>query len=237
MISRGWDLSPITVAMVLRAEGADPEIIQHRRPQLAQLADRALEQAIPLLTPVAVSQEVTDSAFWGNEGGCFVDAEAMEASWARPLAHVRTLQVMVGTVGAALEARVAALMQEDPAFALALDAVGTVAVDLLRHAALQRCAGVAAARGMQVTRPLSPGTAGWPLAQGQQQIFALLDADELYESGVELLPGSQLKPRKSLSLVVGMGDQVEPYRGYPCEACSLHGSCAYKARYWIEAPV
>ncbi len=33
MILWEWDLSPITAAMVLRAEGADPEVIQRRRPQ------------------------------------------------------------------------------------------------------------------------------------------------------------------------------------------------------------
>lgn len=237
MILREWDLSPITAAMVLRAEGADPEVIQRRRPQLARLADQALREAAPLLTPVLIAQEVPASALFESERDCLAEGASIEVPWARPLAHAETLQVMAGTVGAALEARVAALMQEDPAFALALDAVGTVAIDLLRHAALQCCAGVAAARRMQVTRSLSPGIAGWPLAQGQRQIFARLNADELREGGVERLRDSQLKPRKSFSLVVGMGAEVEPDRGSLCEECSLRGSCAYKARYLIETLV
>ena len=57
---------------------------------------------------------------------------------------------------------------------VALDAVGSAAVDLLATAMCQQVDEQAGADGLRTTIPLSPGLVGWPLASGQRQLFALV---------------------------------------------------------------
>ena len=68
---------------------------------------------------------------------------------------------------------------------------------------------------------------GWPLEEGQPQIFNPLDASEI---GVSLDPGTYLmRPLKSLSLVIGLGRDLNS-AGQTCDFCSMRETCRYKDR-------
>ena len=118
-------------------------------------------------------------------------------------------------------------MDDDPPFALALDGVGSAAVEALAGSACRGFEQEAVARGWRPSLPLSPGMVGWTVREGQAQIFALVDAAE---AGVRRTEGGMMVPRKSLSLVLGLGPRLEAV-GSACAYCTLHETCRYQDHY------
>jgi hypothetical protein len=80
---------------------------------------------------------------------------------------------------------------------------------------------------LKTTVPLSPGLVGWPVAAGQRQIFALLDTAA---AGVTLTEGSMMVPKKSTSMVIGIGPDVE-HAGESCDYCSMAETCRYREEH------
>jgi hypothetical protein len=77
---------------------------------------------------------------------------------------------------------------------------------------------------MRITIAFSPGMAGWPLESGQRQIFGLLDAAL---AGIRLGAEGMMFPRKSLSIVFGLGRDVED-GGRTCDHCAALGKCRHR---------
>ena len=75
---------------------------------------------------------------------------------------------------------------------LALEGVGSAAVEALANAVCVYFEEKAAEENLRSTIPLSPGMIGWPLEQGQSPIFKLLDTKEF---GISLTPSSLMLPR------------------------------------------
>ena len=225
-VLRYWDLSP-DVDMVLRAQGADPAAVRARRPGAVTVAEQALATGLGLVKPVVVSEVLAVDELRHEQlrlvgGGHLAGPLVVE--------HLRAAQsvaVMVCTIGPDLEAAVSACFSEDPALAVALDAVGTVSVDLLATAMCQSVDDEAAAEGLRTSVPLSPGLVGWPLASGQRQVFALVDGAA---AGVSLTSGFLMVPQKSNSLVIGIGADVE-HAGETCDYCSMAATCRYRLEH------
>ena len=216
---------------VLRGQGADPAVIRSRRPALAALAERALEAGKGLLQPrVAFSRlQVTGL----RHERLTLDGGALQGPLiAQHLAAAELVTVMVCTVGERIDAEVARIMDDDPSYALAMDGVGSAAVEALAAAACRRFEGEAVAAGLKVSLPLSPGMIGWPVPEGQAQVFALIDAGE---AGVHLTEGGMMVPRKSLTLVLGQGAEFEA-AGSACAFCSLQATCRYQDHYPPDPP-
>jgi hypothetical protein len=68
---------------------------------------------------------------------------------------------------------------------------------------------------------------GWPVDQGQPQIFTLLDCEAIQ---VTLNESCMMTPNKSLSMVLGVGMDVSAV-GTSCDYCSLKGVCKYQNHY------
>jgi hypothetical protein len=139
----------------------------------------------------------------------------------------RSVVVSVCSIGPALEDAASECFSEDPAMSLALDAFGSAAVDLLGTAMCQRVDEQAEAEGLRTTVPLSPGLVGWPVANGQRQIFELVDAAS---AGIRLTEGYMMVPKKSTSMVIGIGPDVE-HAGEPCDYCSMAATCRYREEH------
>ena len=137
------------------------------------------------------------------------------------------MAVIVCTVGGAIESYTSRLFGVDPVLALALDGVGSAAVEALSVNATRHFEALAAARGCGVTVPLSPGMEGWPVEEGQPQLFTLLDAESI---GVTLTESSLMLPGKSLSLLIGMGPDVSS-QGAVCDYCAVRATCRYKGSH------
>jgi hypothetical protein len=226
------DWSPeLDVDQILRAQGADPAIIRARRPALVALAERALEAGWPLLQPKVASARWTATGF--RHERLMLDKGALQGPLiGQHLAAAEQVIVMVCTIGEALEAEVARTIDDDPAYALALDGVGSAAAEALAGQACWRFEQEAIGRGWHASLPLSPGMIGWPVQEGQTQIFALVDAGE---AGVRLTEGGMMVPRKSLSLVLGLGPRLEA-AGSACAFCTLHETCRYQDHYPPDVP-
>jgi hypothetical protein len=224
------------------AQGADPAILRQRRPHLVQLAEQALTEAPTLLAPrVWVTQRAAQAFVDPPQGPALrLDARlfhlhidsANDVPWFAPLRHAEALFFMVGTVGQALDARVAALQACDPLYALTVDALGTAAIDTLGRTAYRRLESRLPA-GWHLSRPLSPGIGGWPLQLGQQQIFEHVPTAG---EGVTLLPSGQMHPRKTISMLIGAGAHVPRYTGRPCDVCALRETCQYQGRHLSKQP-
>jgi len=220
-----WALE-LDVDQILRAQGADPGTIRARRPALVGLAERALEAGQPMLQPKVAHARFTATGL--RHERLTLDGGALEGPLIRQhLGAAEQVIIMVCTIGEAVDAEISRQMEDDPAFALALDGVGSAAAEALAGQACHRFEQEAIDRNWRASLPLSPGMVGWPVEEGQAQIFALVDAGE---AGVRLTEGGMMVPRKSLSLVLGLGSRLEA-AGSACAFCTLHETCRYQDHY------
>ncbi|HYX22413.1 MAG TPA: hypothetical protein VFA98_16335, partial [Thermoanaerobaculia bacterium] len=128
-------------------------------------------------------------------------------------------------LGETLERRVSRMFGRDLSFAFALDAFGSAAIEALARSAAEDLRECARPAGEALTRPVSPGMEGFDLARGQREIFAILGGDA---AGVRLLPSGGMTPRKSLTLVFGVGGGAEEGGGL-CDPCPARPGCRFRA--------
>ena len=136
------------------------------------------------------------------------------------------LLVGVVTIGDFLEKKVSELLsQGEYPQALALDAVGTVAVeDFSRKVRKSACQEVIE-QGFKTSRHFSPGYGGWEVSQ-QEIIFKSILTDNI---GVNLTKGYMMLPQKSLSWTIGAGKEIitPSEEDNNCENCQYE-CCNYK---------
>ena len=87
----------------------------------------------------------------------------------------------------------------------------------------RRIEDAAAAEHLQTSIPLNPGMIGWPFLEGQQQLFALLDAQSI---GVRLHDSGLMEPIKSVSFALGLGREMGQ-AGRTCDYCAMRELCRY----------
>ena len=223
ILTRSPDLL-IDADAVLRGQGADPAIIRARKPVLVRAAQQAIQDGVPLLKPeVAFTRLRVHSREPGRvilDGGFTLTGEDV----ARLLAQADEVIAAVCTVGGEIEGRAAQILADDLVAGLALEGVGSAAVEALENWACRHWEEEAAAHGLQTTIPLNPGMIGWPIEVGQPEIFAILGRAEL---PVSLNEHAMMKPTKSLSLVIGLGSAVRA-EGIVCDVCPVRDTCRYR---------
>lgn len=225
-ILRNWELD-IDLNAVLRSQGSDPESIRERGGVLVDLAEKALEEGRAYLNPVVAYRWLAIESLHHErihlEGGARLTGSLI-------VQHLGAAKQVVGilcTIGDRLEEKVSEVMGEDPAYGLALDGLGSAAVESLANAVCHHFEAQTVEKGYQTSIPLSPGMVGWPVEVGQREIFDIL-GDE--NAGVRLTSSSMMIPRKSLTMVMGFGPEVGN-EGHPCDYCSMRETCRYKNHY------
>ena len=223
IVIRDWQLN-IDADRVLRGQGADPAVIRVRQPRLVNIAERAVREGLTLLEPAVVYRLALIETIKHERLILADGAPLTGALIARYLSPARYVAVIVCTVGATIDERISALMLRDPVYALALDGLGSAAVEALGAEVCARLEQDAARAGHCTSVPISPGMVGWPVDVGQPQIFSNLDAEAI---GVTLTESAQMIPRKSTSLVLGFAPT--PFEaGTPCDFCALRNTCRYQ---------
>jgi len=232
MLLRDWKLS-LTVDDVLRGQGADPIIIRARRPALIDLAEWALLEGLPLLEPSVLAETRLIKEIQHDrillEGGGFLSGSLVQ----QHLASATQVCVMVCTIGSQLEAISSELMDTEPLNALALEGLGTAAVESLANQSCSYFEDKAVMAGLHTSIPLSPGMIGWSVNPGQRQIFAILDTQLI---GVRLNTNDMMTPRLSLTQVLGYGSSFN-LEGSTCDYCSLKDTCRYQDHYQPNHPI
>ncbi len=217
----------ITVDQVLLGQGADPAIIRARRPRLVTAAERAIAEGMSLLAPVVAYQQLAVKEVRHErillENGATLTGPLV----AQQLMTAQSVVAMVCTIGPALEEASLRYAESDPVHGLALYGVGSAAAEALSTAACRHFGEEAAKNGLLTTIPLSPGLDGWPVERGQPEIFKIVDARA---AGVTLLPSAVMKPVKSLSLVIGIGQQIDTSARI-CDFCSKRYTCTFQDHY------
>jgi hypothetical protein len=142
------------------------------------------------------------------------------------LPDAQELVFVVGTIGPKLEKQVTEYNNKGEALrGLLLDGIGSAAVDSLTQQTCKLITGEASARGYQMSSPISPGMPGLPIT-AQQQLLTIASAREI---GVNLTSSGMMVPRKSASMVVGLGLKMPTWtRAEVCAHCSLNKTCHYK---------
>ncbi len=225
-VLKEWKLN-INVDEVLRAQGADPAVMRSRHPALAAVAERALAEGLPLIEPTLAYRRLRVKSVQHGRllmvGGGVLSGKLILQN----LAPAEEVVVMLGTIGGLLEQYAAAMLAADPVYGLALDSLGSVAIENLVVAACSYFGAGAAERNLHTTIPLNPGLEGWPVDKGQAQIFALLDPAE---AGIQLTSAGMMIPQKSLSVVIGVGENVGQ-GGRVCDYCGMRNTCRYQDEY------
>jgi hypothetical protein len=131
--------------------------------------------------------------------------------------------LMAFTIGRKLEDRVDALSKgSDVILSFTLDIIGSLAVSNLGKGAYSLIEGLAAQRNTKASIPLNPGTTHWPMS-GQRVIAEATGAGE---AGIEALASGVLRPYKTLSFAVALGDSViTPAEGSSCDYCENRDAC------------
>lgn len=218
-----WDLD-LDVDTVLRSQGADPAAIRRRSPRLVESAERALAEGSLLLQPRVTTRRLLVEDLHHERLKLEGNGKLSGGLLAQHMGGAQEVVIVLCTVGEALERRSADVSKEDAIYGLALDGVGSAGVEALANAACALFEEEAIDKDCQVTIPLSPGMVGWPVEQGQPQIFDLLDAGEI---SVRLTESMMMLPRKSLTFVLGMGKELIA-GGRTCDYCSLKETCRYR---------
>jgi len=142
------------------------------------------------------------------------------------LLEAKELSVVVCTIGPKLEEKVTDYLERsEPLSGLLLDGIGSAAVDSLAQEVCKLIMHEASLRGYQTGSPLSPGMPGFPISE-QWRLFELVPAEEI---GVNLTPSGMMVPRKSVSMVIGIGLQMTTWtQAEVCARCNLKETCPYR---------
>jgi hypothetical protein len=221
MLMNDFDLS-LSTDDILRGQGADPAIIQARKPALLKAAERAIEVGIKAIHPSVLTRELRVEEH-GHERIILENEYRLTGPLVtRHLAGALSVAAVLCTIGGELEEISGSLFNNDPLLALALDGLGNAAVEALEQQVCRRIGDQAQVNNLTVSSLLSPGESEWPVETGQPQIFNMVDANE---AGIHLTPGGMMIPKKSISFVLGIGPHMTQLD--PCEVCSLREKCHY----------
>jgi hypothetical protein len=217
----------IDVDAVLRGQGADPEVIRQRSPRLIEIAEDALGIALDRLEPQVLVEEYEITGFSHDKLELINGKDLKGPLISGHLAGAKFVTIALCTVGSSIDELAAEIMEDDIVKGLAVDGVGSAAVEALANAVCREIEINAAAKGMETTIPLSPGMIGWGVEDGQPLIFNLADPSK---HNIELTPHFLMVPRKSLSMIMGIGPNISSGARI-CDFCAMRETCRYQDHY------
>jgi hypothetical protein len=142
--------------------------------------------------------------------------------------EAKKLAFVVCTIGPKLEKQVTDYSKSGEALrSTLLDGIGSASVDMLIPEVCRRIASDVSSRGYQASSPVSPGWPGLPITE-QWNLFELVNTQEI---GVSLTSSGIMVPRKSVSMVIGIGPQMATWtQAEVCARCNLRKTCPYSIR-------
>jgi hypothetical protein len=133
------------------------------------------------------------------------------------------IAIFIGTCGKEVENYSRQLMKEGQTLeGYIVDLIGSEIAENIAEYVHKELEKDMAGMGLKITNRYSPGYCKWPVSD-QQQLFRLLGESNC---GVSLTDSSLMIPVKSVSGMVGIGEQVEN-RGYSCSICDTD-YCIYR---------
>jgi hypothetical protein len=179
-----------------------------------------------LLEPAAAYEYYTISSMNGSqislEGDKAIHGPLIPAIFP----EAKELAVLLCTIGPRLEKQVTDYTKSDEVMrGMILDGIGSTAVDIMTLEILRRLANEVSPRDYEISSPVNPGMPGFPLTE-QWNLLGLVNANEI---SVRLTASGVLVPRKSTSMVIGIGPKMTRWTDAEvCARCSLRENCHYK---------
>ncbi len=142
------------------------------------------------------------------------------------LAQASDLAVVFCTIGPDLEKEKAESKgRKNLMRALLLDSFGSAAIDLLAVEAYHLIKDIAESRGHAASSPSSPGMRGFSISEQ----WRLAQLAPIKEIGLQLTSSGMMNPQKSLSMIIGFGEEMPTWsRVEACARCNLAKSCRYR---------
>ena len=198
------------------------------RPEINSLIEELLAsvESQHLLEPAAAYKYYPITGMSGSqislEGDKAVRGPALPATFP----EAQEIIVLICTIGPRLEKQASDYTKNGQALrGMILDGIGSAAVDKLIPEVLKPIAAESASRGYEISSPVNPGMPGFAMTE-QWNLLELVKADEI---GVSLTPSGILIPRKSVSMVIGVGPKMTRWtQAQVCARCSLRETCPYK---------
>lgn len=197
-----------------------------RRPGMVQVFDEMVAEATNLVHPAAVweahpIQELRHEKVILQNGKRIGNGPVTTV-----VAGASHLVVAVCTIGQPMSDRATEYQKTgEPLRALFLDGLGTFAVGMLRQRVCDWLENDCASQGLHSSTSLSPGESIWTI-KDQTVIFDLVDAGAI---GVTLTETLLMKPFKSLSLIMGIGNQPMGVPGTThCDYCTMADRCPHR---------
>jgi len=221
-----WNLA-LDVDHVLMGQGADPKVVRERSPQLVDVAQRAFKEGRSLIEPLVLYRQLAVQGIKHERLVLAGGATLIGPLIAQHLAPAEQVVIILCTIGDALENRASEIIKTDPSYGLALDGLGSAAVETLATDACNYFGDRAAAEGKEKTIPFNPGMIGWSVEEGQKQIFDIFNDHEI---DIKLTSSGMMIPLKSISMVIGLGADLSS-AGRACDYCSMRETCSYQNHY------
>lgn len=160
--------------------------------------------------------------------GLRAGGETLHAPWLLPPSgRLTALACIVCTLGPRIEQRVSALFAERrPSSAMALDELANELLFEVARSAQDRLQADIARRGLSMAGELRPGDPGLAL-DAQPGVLRLAGAAAL---GVRVDDRLLMQPRKSTSIVLGVGVDLPPADWSRCDECPKRTTCRVFAR-------
>jgi cobalamin-dependent methionine synthase I len=217
----------LEMSFILWCQGDDPS--GHLLPrEQTELNRQLLAQAHELLKPAILYglfpiREIREQAVVLDGGATFRGRLLADR-----FGLAREVALVLCTIGDEVEAQVSAYRQrEDEVRAALLDGIGIAAIGELADKAHQLIQEVAAEKGWKASAPFQPGQIDWPL-EDHKIFFELLPAEKL---GLELNSSHLMAPGKSVSLAVGLGEEMLPLAmERACNYCPLRDECRFSRK-------
>lgn len=174
------------------------------------------------LVAPSISYKILDIAKIEPEA-IMINGERIEG-YLLPMLFKDCQQVMVSacTIGSSLEQKVDQLLSEGELLnAILVDEIGNAAIFGLEKHCFEIANKKAEERGFTASGCICPGQDGFALDE-QAKILNLVNAQDM---GVKLTHYNIMYPRKSTTLVIGMGENVSHWD--KCEYCDMRDRCEY----------
>jgi len=198
------------------------------RPKMESLIAELLasDEADCLLAP-AIAYELHAITEIHSDRLCIDNSWTIQGSLlSSALAQASDLAVVFCTIGPDLENEKAKCKAKKNLMrALLLDSFGSAAIDILAVEAYHLIRDIAASRGHAASSPISPGMQGFSITE-QWRMAKLAPIKEI---GLQLTSSGMMKPQKSLSMIIGFGEEMPTWsRAEACARCNLAKSCRYR---------
>jgi hypothetical protein len=192
---------------ILRYQGYSRKKVKEPNQNILRITEEEINRGYSLFKPQGIYSLIKIKGF-ALEGRINLESGLIfrfAKSIIKQLKGASHLLVGVVTIGDLLEKKVSELFShgEFPQ-ALALDAVGTVAVEDFSRKVRKLARQEVIEQGFKTSRHFSPGYSGWEVSQ-QEIVFKSIPSDNI---GVSLSKGFMMLPQKSLSWVIGAGKEI-----------------------------